>query len=87
MDFGTTFVVEATSDEGEELLDELLKRRIYNYTIVKKMLFGYFISSLDGAIKIPVDSLHGFVIRRPTEDEVKEVVKLLNYPGNPPFGY
>ena len=83
MELGTAFVLEIPEKREDEIL-RLLKTRIWNYPVIKKMLFGWFITSLDGiALTIPSDygwddfCKTGITIRKPTYYEGELVASML----------
>ena len=84
MELGTAFVIEVPEEREDEIL-KLLRARIWNYPLIKKMLFGWFITSLDGvALFIPEDYKwddflkSSLTIRKPTYEEGELVVACLN---------
>lgn len=49
MNLGQAFVIEVPEEREAEFL-ALIKLRLWNYPIVKRMPFGWFLSSIDGRL-------------------------------------
>ena len=84
MNLGTVFIIEVPEEREADFID-LVKARIWNYPIVKKMPFGWALTSLDGAaLTIPPghswpDFLKSpLVIRTATPEEESELLSRLN---------
>jgi len=70
------FAVTVKTKEAEDFLKDQILAHVENYTIAKKMPFGYFIQTLDGvAIHVAPGEVipPGMEIRRPTREESQAV--------------
>lgn len=80
MILGTAFIIEVAPEREEEILT-FLRKRIFNYPVIKKIPGGFFATSLDGAaLTMPLDygwsdfCKPGLVIRIPDVAEQMEIV-------------